>query len=83
MADFFKTIDEKFILKFVNKKEFKMFIDFAPSYFEYMKKVVFDKFPSCLAKIMGAYSIKMSSLSGVRKVYVLILENINLGLDPA
>lgn len=60
-----------------------MFVDFGPRYFEYMKKVIFNGYPSALAKILAAYSIKTKSQTTTKKVYVLVLENINLGIDPA
>lgn len=59
MSDFFKTHDEKYVLKEVKKSEFKMFVEFGPSYFEYMSKVLFQGVPSVLAKILGVYVIKI------------------------
>jgi len=59
MADFFKSHDEKYIIKLVNKSEFEMFMIFGPAYFQYMAKVLFKKIPSVLAKILGAYVIRL------------------------
>lgn len=36
-----------------------MFVQFGPSYFEHMAKVLLHSVPSVLAKILGAYSIKI------------------------
>jgi len=49
------------VLKEVNKKEFKMFVEFGPTYFEYITKVLFHNYPSALAKILGAYVVKTKS----------------------
>jgi hypothetical protein len=35
-----------------------MFIEFGPSYFDYMAKVLYHNYPCCLAKILGAFVIK-------------------------
>jgi len=60
-AEFFKSHDEKYVFKEVNQKEFKMFTEFGPLYFEYMAKVLYHNYPCCLAKILGAYVIKQKT----------------------
>ena len=60
-AEFFKSHDEKYVFKEVNQKEFKMFTEFGPLYFEYMAKVLYHNYPCCLAKILGAYVIKQKA----------------------
>ena len=54
-----------------------MFIEFGPSYFDYMAKVLYHNYPCCLAKILGAFVIKQKT-----KLYILVLENLNLGIKP-
>lgn len=59
-----------------------MFVQFGPSYFEHMSKVLLHNVPSVLAKILGAYSIKIKQTGQTKKKYVLIMENLNLAIDP-
>ena len=80
LSDFWKTHDEKFVLKEVKKNEFKMFINFGPGYFEYMGKILFENVPSIMAKILGAFVIKIKKPQ-IKKQYILILENLNLGIS--
>jgi 1-phosphatidylinositol-3-phosphate 5-kinase len=70
-----------FIVKEVNHKEFKMFEAFGPSYFQYMSKVLFHNVSSSLAKILGAYVIKITQNKLTKKRYVLVLENLGLGIN--
>ena len=59
-AEFHKSHDEKYILKEVKKSEFKMFVEFGPLYFDYMVRVLFHGVRSALAKILGAYVVKIN-----------------------
>jgi len=80
---FFTSHDKKFVFKAVKQTEFDMFIEFASSYFDYMCKSFFHDFPCCLAKIIGAYVIKVKCDSVQEynsKTYILVSENLNLGL---
>jgi 1-phosphatidylinositol-3-phosphate 5-kinase len=58
---FYKTHDERYIFKEVKGSEFKMFLEFGPTYFDYMCKAFFHNYPCALAKILGAYVIKITS----------------------
>jgi hypothetical protein len=44
-ALFYKTSDERFVIKHITKTELQMFLDFAPAYFEYMSKAFFPQTP--------------------------------------
>lgn len=60
-----------------------MFIEFAPTYFDYMCKAFFHNYPCTLAKILGAFVIKIDSAERPdlkTKQYLLIQENLNLGI---
>ena len=46
-----------------------------------MKNVIFDGYPSVIAKILAGYSIKINQDHKEKKVYVLVLENLNLGIS--
>ena len=61
LAGFFKTHDNKYVFKSVKRSEFKMFIEFGPTYFDYICKAFFHSYPCCLAKILGAYVVKVVS----------------------
>lgn len=80
---FYKTHDEKYLFKEVKAAEFKMFLEFGQTYFEYMSKSFFKNYPSTLAKILGAYIIKVSSEHRpdlCTKKYILLQEDLNLGV---
>lgn len=59
-----------------------MFVEFGPTYFDYMVKAFFHDYPCTLAKILGVYSIKVkSTIPGLRsKKYIFVSENLNLGI---
>jgi 1-phosphatidylinositol-3-phosphate 5-kinase len=57
-ASFFKSADELFVFKRVKESEFFMFDDFAPSYFEYSHRSVFQDKPTVLNKIFGMFEIE-------------------------
>ena len=79
-ASFFKTFDEKFILKNVKENEFNMFLDNALKYFDYMSKFLFHKKASILAKILGAYKILIRDKNEDIKYHLILMENINYGI---
>eukprot|EP00340_Litonotus_pictus_P001317 CAMPEP_0170524588 /NCGR_PEP_ID=MMETSP0209-20121228/10063_1 /TAXON_ID=665100 ORGANISM="Litonotus pictus, Strain P1" /NCGR_SAMPLE_ID=MMETSP0209 /ASSEMBLY_ACC=CAM_ASM_000301 /LENGTH=511 /DNA_ID=CAMNT_0010813377 /DNA_START=215 /DNA_END=1746 /DNA_ORIENTATION=- len=83
-SKFYKCHDNRFILKSVNKKEFKMFIESAPQYFHHNAKYLFHKMPSALAKILGAYRInkKRNQDGGNEKFYIFLMENMLYTKDP-
>lgn len=56
-AAFSRTFDEMFVIKSINRTELQMFLDCAPSYFEYLSKSFFHGLPTILCKIVGVYQI--------------------------
>jgi 1-phosphatidylinositol-3-phosphate 5-kinase len=58
-SKFYRSFDEKYVFKEVKRAEFKMFMEFAPSYFDYLCKSFFHSYPCTLCKILGAYKLKM------------------------
>jgi hypothetical protein len=46
-------------MKEVKRQELKMFLEFAPQYFDYLCKSFFHEYPCTLAKIVGVYKIKI------------------------
>lgn len=83
-SKFYKTHDNRFILKSISKKEFKMFIESGSQYFHHNAKYLFHKMPSSLAKILGAYRIhkkKGSNDSHNEKYYIFLMENMFYNKD--
>ena len=78
-AMFYKTFDERFILKNVSENEFNMFIDNGLDYFQYISQFLFHKMPSALAKILGAYKIIIKQKSREIKYNLILMENIFYG----
>ena len=57
---FFKySLDERFMIKIVGERQFRMFMDFAPNYFRHNCKNKFHQMPSCLVRILGAYYVQV------------------------
>ena len=79
-ASFYKTFDEKYILKSVNENEFNMFLDNGLEYFRYLSQFLFHKMPSALAKILGAYKITIKQKNKDIKYHLLLMENIYYGM---
>lgn len=70
----------------MKKTEFKMFLEFASQYFDYLCKSFFHNYPCALCKILGAYKIKIISKQNgqtkTTKKYLFITENLNFGIKP-
>ena len=81
-SQFFKSFNEKFVLKVINSNEMKMFTEFATHYFEYMCRSFHQKCPTAIAKILGAYKIKIRSNQKSGTYYVILMENLTCGIDP-
>ncbi|XP_047319859.1 putative 1-phosphatidylinositol-3-phosphate 5-kinase FAB1D [Impatiens glandulifera] len=78
---FFKTLDDRFIIKVINRAELESFMKFAPQYFRYMKECIDLGNQTCLAKILGVYqvSIRQSKNGKEMKHNVLVMENLWFG----
>ena len=79
-AHFFKSWDERFVVKCLSEMEFQMFIDSCFHYFVHNNKYFFFKMPSSLVKVVGAYKIKIKS-SKKSIIYCVIMENLNYLLN--
>ena len=75
-AHFFKSWDEKFVVKCLSELEFNMFINSCFHYFVHNNKYFFFKMPSSLVKVVGAYRIKINSTKK-NVIYCVIMENLN------
>lgn len=78
-ATFSKTLDERFIVKVISRVELQMFLEFAPAYFDYMAKALFDNlYYTVLCKILGVYTIGYHNKETNKKALenVVVMENI-------
>jgi len=81
---FCKTKDERFIMKQMSRAEIQSFIEFGPSYFEYLTKSLADKQAQkncALARILGVYTLKLKNFQTNAEFEqdVLIIENLFYG----
>ena len=58
---FAKTRDDRFIVKQLSLAERKSFQEIAPKYFKHLADATRDKQPTCLAKIMGVFTVRAFS----------------------
>ena len=79
---FYKSYGDKYVLKVINSNEMKMFCEFAQPYFEYMCRSFNQKCPTCIAKVLGAYKLELASPKKRESYYVILMENLVLGMDP-
>ncbi|XWS34509.1 hypothetical protein CRYUN_Cryun21dG0044500 [Craigia yunnanensis] len=75
---FAKSLDERFIIKQVQKTELESFDEFAPEYFEYLTDSLSSGSPTCLAKILGIYQVSVKHLKGGKetKMDLMVMENL-------
>ncbi|XWS22824.1 hypothetical protein CRYUN_Cryun29cG0068900 [Craigia yunnanensis] len=75
---FAKSLDERFIIKQVQKTELESFDEFAPEYFKYLTDSLSSGSPTCLAKILGIYQVCVKHLKGGKetKMDLMVMENI-------
>ena len=80
-ANFYKTYDNKYVIKNISEMEFNMFIESALNYFKHISKYLFNKKSSAMGKILGAYHVKIKMQGEKDKNYYLIyMENIYYGM---
>ncbi|KAL3510619.1 hypothetical protein ACH5RR_030020 [Cinchona calisaya] len=77
---FARSLDERFIIKQVTKKELESFEEFAPNYFEYLTDSNSGS-PTCLAKILGIYQVGLKHFTGGKetKMDLMVMENLFYG----
>lgn len=56
-AYFAKTLDDRFVVKQLSKTELSSFLEFGPSYFQYMASALKRKSPTALAKLLGVFNV--------------------------
>ena len=81
-SDFYKSYNEKYVLKVISNNEIRMFNEFALSYFEYMCRSFTQKCPTSIGKILGAYKIKIKNPDKrTNQYHVILMENLTCGID--
>lgn len=80
-STFFKSFDNKYVLKAVPEREIKMFNDMSQSYFEYLSKSFTHQCPTAIAKTLGIFYIKVRHGKSVEQFQVLLMENLMLNID--
>lgn len=77
-STFLKTRDDRFIVKQLSKVEMDSLFKFAPAYFDYMSKALFQKLPTVLTKIFGFYRISYkNSVTGKSvRLDCFVMENL-------
>ncbi|THF98647.1 hypothetical protein TEA_007705 [Camellia sinensis var. sinensis] len=75
---FAKSLDERFIIKQVQKTELESFEEFAPQYFKYLTDSLSSGSPTCLAKVLGIYQVTVKHLKGGKetKMDLIVMENL-------
>jgi len=80
ISTFAQTTDGKYMLKFVPKNEFRMFIDNADYYFEHMARWHFKHYPSILVTILGVFQVTIKRFKEkATNKYVLVMPNVFYG----
>ncbi|KAL4362654.1 hypothetical protein GQ457_04G009080 [Hibiscus cannabinus] len=75
---FAKSLDERFIIKQVQKTELDSFYEFAPKYFKYLTDSLSSGSPTCLAKVLGIFQVSVKHLKGGKetKMDIVVMENL-------
>lgn len=72
---FAKTMDDRFVIKQVQRKEMVAFLDFARNYFKYLSDALSSGNPTCLAKILGLYQVTVKGTT----MNLMVMENLLFG----
>ncbi|KAG0585739.1 hypothetical protein M758_2G033500 [Ceratodon purpureus] len=78
-AYFAKTLDDRFIVKQVSSTEKYSFLEFAPQYFRHLWDSMSTGSPTCLAKIVGFYTVTVRKGGKEKEMDVLVMENLVYG----
>ncbi|KAG9412391.1 hypothetical protein AC1031_015313 [Aphanomyces cochlioides] len=70
-ASFFRTQDERFVIKYISQIELQSFLASAVSYFDYISKVHFDGAESVLSKLVGVFTVTTSRWTE----HIVVMEN--------
>ncbi len=78
---FYKTKDDRFVLKQMSKFELQSFQTFANNYFSYVQQAIQTNDPTLLAKIFGVFRVgfKNSQTNTSLRVDLIVMENLFYG----
>ncbi|CAI4226982.1 unnamed protein product [Auanema sp. JU1783] len=71
---FYRTQDNRFIVKQMSRFEIQSFVKFAPNYFEYIKTAVTEHKLTTLCKVHGVFRVGVKSKTTQLKVDILVME---------
>uniref|UniRef100_K3WK83 1-phosphatidylinositol-3-phosphate 5-kinase n=1 Tax=Globisporangium ultimum (strain ATCC 200006 / CBS 805.95 / DAOM BR144) TaxID=431595 RepID=K3WK83_GLOUD len=76
-ASFYRTLDDRFVIKHISSTELQSFLEVLPGYFKYMSKVYFDGEASIISKTVGLYQTMVTRKETGQKTvhYVAVMEN--------
>jgi 1-phosphatidylinositol-3-phosphate 5-kinase len=77
---FAKTMDDRFIVKQVTSTEKHSFLEFAPQYFTHLCDLLNSASPTCLAKILGIYTVQLKQGGkAMKELDLVVMENLFYG----
>ncbi|KAJ0404970.1 hypothetical protein P43SY_004887 [Pythium insidiosum] len=76
-ASFYRTVDDRFVVKHISSTELQSFLDVLPGYFKYMARVHFDGEDSVLSKTVGMYQTTITRKdTGQKSAHnIVVMEN--------
>lgn len=80
-ASFFKTRDDRFVLKLISEREFRMFLEVAVAYFAFQAECIQENTPTSLVPILGMYATKRMDGSGILSDtrFLVVMPNVVYG----
>ncbi|KAL4136986.1 hypothetical protein PRIC2_000513 [Phytophthora ramorum] len=76
-ASFYRTLDDRFVIKHISSTEMQSFLGCLPGYFKYMASIFFDGRASLLSKTVGLYQTTITRKDSGQKMvhYICVMEN--------
>ncbi|KAK1939372.1 putative 1-phosphatidylinositol-3-phosphate 5-kinase FAB1C [Phytophthora citrophthora] len=76
-ASFYRTLDDRFVVKHISSTEMQSFLGCLPGYFKYMASIYFDGRASLLSKTVGLYQTTIIRKDSGQKMvqYICVMEN--------
>ncbi|KAF4042255.1 Phosphatidylinositol-4-phosphate 5-Kinase [Phytophthora infestans] len=76
-ASFYRTLDDRFVIKHISSKEMQSFLGCLLEYFKYMASIYFDGCASLLSKTVGLYQTTITRKDSGQKTvqYICVMEN--------
>ncbi|KAL6730603.1 hypothetical protein Aduo_001565 [Ancylostoma duodenale] len=71
---FYRTQDDRFVVKQMSRFEIQSFVEFAPHYFDYVKTAVVENKLTTLCKVYGVFRVGYKSKTTQLKVDILVME---------